>query len=307
MIDYARPYDSQNMCDLYYPPPSPAPARLDDFQVFKKGTASHIYGNYYSTPTYDVYTDVELDNTMNVYHNLVSSREYHHRDDWKYKVVIDWNENDTVSWVIDTAQNMGFSEYDIPFHNFSVNGMILRNMKREEVLQRMAHPSIDPSMSRRIADNVFEKLHNRLNEELRQSSIFRYAEGDPYPHHEPPVLADLDTLDHKNRIYHSDYTPNDGTLLHHTDSSDDAEDVFRSSETASPECSYGSDVSKSGDEEDKRKIFKRPPGRPKGSGRKTFKRPRSVSVPEFLRNLLLDSKYCPSIIKWEDHSQGKFR
>lgn len=289
------------MCDLYYPPASPAPARLDDFQVFKKGTASHIYGNYYSNSNYDTYGEPELDNTVNIYHTLVTCREYH-RDDWKYKIVIDWNENDTVSWLVDAAQCMGLSEYDIPFQNFNINGIELRNMKREDILQRMAHPNIDPSTSRRIADNIFEKLHCRLNEELRQSSIFRYAEGDTYTHHEPTVL-DLDSLDHKNRPYHSDYTPNDTTLLHHADSSDDTEDVFRSS----PDCSYGSDGSKSGDEDDKRKIFKRPPGRPKGSGRKTFKRPRSVSVPEFLRNLLLDSQYCPSIIKWEDHSQGKFR
>lgn len=181
-------------------------------------------------------------------------------------------------------------------------------MKREDVLQRMAHPSIDPSSSRRIADNVFEKLHVRLQEDtIRQSSIFRYAESELYNHEQQTVL-DLDTFGHKNRLHTSDYKPNDSSLLQGvSDSSDDAEDVYRSSETASPEYSYGSDGSKSGDEDDKRKIFKRPPGRPKGSGRKTFKRPRSVSVPEFLRNLLLDSNYCPSIIKWEDHSSGKFR
>ncbi|XP_026729162.1 ETS homologous factor-like [Trichoplusia ni] len=312
MIDYARPLYDQNMpCELYFPSTSPAPARLDDFQVFKKGTASHIYGNYYSTPTYDSYAEPEIDNAMNVYHSLVTCREYprDNRDDWKYKVVDAWTEDDTVSWMIDTVQCMGYCENEIPFYNFRVKGFEMRSMKREDVLHRMVHPNIDQNISRRIADSVFEKLHSRLNEEiLRQSSIIRYAECDPYHSHESVnTVLDLDSLDHKNRSYGSDYTPNDSILLHQTDSSDDQEDVFRSSETASPECSYGSDGSKSGDEEDKRKIFKRPPGRPKGSGRKTLKRPRSVSVPEFLRNLLLDSKYCPSIIKWEDHSQGKFR
>ncbi|XP_022830788.1 ETS homologous factor-like [Spodoptera litura] len=310
MIDYALPHQNMHY-DPYYPSTSPAPARLDDFQVFKKGTASHIYGNYYSNAPYDLYPEPEIDSAMNVYHNLVSCRDYPRdtRDDWKYKVVDTWNEDDTVSWMIDTVQYLGHCETEIPFYNFRVKGFDLRNMKREDVLNRMLHPSIDHITSRRIADSVYEKLQNRLHEEiLRQSSIIKYADVDPYHSQESTnTMLDLDSLDHKNRLYTSDYTPNDSTLLHQTDSSDDTEDVFRSSETASPECSYGSDGSKSGDEDDKRKIFKRPPGRPKGSGRRPMKRPRSVSVPEFLRNLLLDSKYCPSIIKWEDHSQGKFR
>ncbi|XP_047529561.1 ETS homologous factor-like [Vanessa atalanta] len=305
MIDYARPYD-QSMCDLYLPPTPPAPARLDDFQVFKKGNPSHIYGNYYNN--YEMYGEPEIDTAANVYHNLVSSREYRH-EDWKQKMVIDWNDNETVSWIIECAVTHGFCEYDVPFYNFNVPGIELRNMRREEVQQRMAHPSVDPNLSRRIGDTIFDKLQNRLNEDmLRQSSVFRYAESDPYQSNEPvKTVLDLDSFDHKNRLYASGYKPNDISLFQAADSSDDAEDVFRSSETASPECSYGSDGSKSGDEEEKRKMFKRPPGRPKGSGRKVCKRPRSVSVPEFLRNLLFDEKYCPSIIKWEDHSQGKFR
>ncbi|RVE44156.1 hypothetical protein evm_011203 [Chilo suppressalis] len=305
MIDYARPYE-QNMCDLYLTPTPPAQARLDDFQVFKKGTA-YIYGNYYSN-SYDAYQEPELDTA--VYHNLVNSREYR-RDDWKFKVLADWNEDDTVSWLIETAQCLGFSEYDVPFYNFKVQGSELKAMKREEVLHRMITPNVEHMLSRRLADAVFEKLQNRLSEEMyrdRESSVFRYVESDPYQHSDAvQTVLDLDSLDHKNRLYASDYRPNDSSLLHAAcDSSDDAEDVFRSSETASPEY-YGSDGSKSGDEDDKRKSFKRPPGRPKGSGRKVSKRPRSVSVPEFLRNLLLDPRYCPSIIKWEDHSQKKFR
>ncbi|NP_001036902.1 ETS homologous factor-like isoform X2 [Bombyx mandarina] len=307
MIDYARPFE-QSTCDIYYTQTTSAPTRLDDFQVFRRGNASHIYGNYYSNPSYDAYEEPEIENAANVYHTLVSCREYH-RDDWKYKVVVDWTEDDTVSWIVDTAQSIGISEYDIPFFNYRVTGLDLRNMKREDFVQRMAHPSMDPVASRKIGDNIFDRLHTRLNEDMfRQSSIFRYAESEPY-HHEQQTMLDLDAADHKNRMYASDYKPNDQTLLQGPcDSSDDAEDVFRSEETASPEYSYGSDVSKSGDEDDKRKMSKRPPGRPRGSGRKTsIKRPRSVSVPEFLRNLLFDPKYCPSIIKWEDYALGKFR
>ncbi|KAL4707553.1 hypothetical protein ACJJTC_000305 [Scirpophaga incertulas] len=306
MIDYARPYD-QNMCDLYLPPAPPAPARLDDFQVFKKGTA-YIYGSYYSN-TYETYPEQELDTA--VYHNLVTSREYR-REEWRYKVVADWNEDDTVSWIIDAAQTVGFSEYDVPYYNFKVPGSVLRMMKREEILRNMMVVNVDQMVSSRLADAIFERLQSRLSEEQyreRDTSVFRYVESDPYQHTETvQTVLDLDSLDHRNRLYASDYRPNDSSVPvpGACDSSDDAEDVFRSSETASPEY-YGSDVSKSGDEDDKRKCFKRPPGRPKGSGRKVCKRPRSVSVPEFLRNLLLDSRYNPSIIKWEDRSVKKFR
>lgn len=315
MIDYARPFD-QNMCELYFPPSSPAPARLDDFQVFKKGTASHIYGNYYSNATYDAYAEPDIESSVNVYHNLVSCRDYY-RDDWKKKFLVEWSEDDTVAFVVDTVHCMGISEYEVPFHNFRVTGGELRAMKREEIMQRIAHPTLDPVTSRRIGEHLYDKLQGRLNEDMLATSydrsmVFRYAESEPssYQQHEPAqTVLDLDSLNHRNRGYGSDYRPNDSSLLQGAcDSSDDAEDVFRSSGTASPECSYGSDVSKSGDEDDKHKRqFKRPPGRPKGSGRKVCKRPRSVSVPEFLRNLLYDPKYCPSIIKWEDRTNGKFR
>lgn len=297
------------MCELYLPPTTSAPARLDDFQVFKKGTGT-IYGNYYSN-TFDAYPEPEIDNA--VYHNLVNFREYR-REEWKFKVVDDWNDDDTISWLIETAQCLGFSEYEVPFYNFRVDGSELKAMRREEVLQRMGAHN-DPMVSRRLADAIFDKLQCRLSDEMyrdRDSSVFRYVESDQYQHNPDQVqVLDLDSLDQngqKNRLYTSDYRPNDSSLMVGLcDSSDDTEEVFRSSATASPE--YGSDGSKSGDEDDKRKsfAFKRPPGRPRGSGRKVCKRPRSVSVPEFLRDLLLDDRYNPSIIKWEDREQKKFR
>ncbi|XP_013135364.1 PREDICTED: ETS homologous factor-like [Papilio polytes] len=308
MLDHARHYE-QNMCDLYLAPAPPAPERLDAFQVFRKSNSTpYVYGTYYNH--YDAFAEPDVDAAANVYHNLLNSRDYH-RDEWKYKSVSEWTEDDTLSWVVDAAaatQGLGFCEYDVPFCNFRIPGIELRSLKREDIVHKMAHLNIDAAVSRRIGDVIYEKLQARLHEEmLRHSAMFRCAEGEAYAGPEAAqTVLDLDSLDHKNRLYALDYRAADAALLHPPcDSSDD--DVFRTSDTASPEYSYGSDGSKSGDEEDKRKQFKRPPGRPKGSGRKVCKRPRSVSVPEFLRNLLLDPKYCPSIIKWEDHSLGKFR
>ncbi|XP_072931613.1 uncharacterized protein [Epargyreus clarus] len=305
MLDYARPYDHANMCEMYIPSTPTAPARLETFQVFKKGNASFIYGNYYSN--YDVYSETEVD-AGNVYHNLVA-REYP-REEWRYnKTVVEWTEDDTMTWIHECAIAHGFGECDVPIYNFKVPGIELREMRKEEIIQRMTHPHVAPHSSTRLGEIVYDKLQTRLSEEMiRPTSLFRYGESDPYQHHESAqTMLDLDSLEHKNRLY-TDYKPNDRdsySLMPNCDSSDDAED-FRLSESASPECPYGSDGSKSGDEEEKRKI-KRPPGRPKGSGKRISKRPRSVSVPEFLRNLLLNPKHCPSIIKWENHAEGKFR
>ncbi|XP_023949131.2 ETS-related transcription factor Elf-3 [Bicyclus anynana] len=288
MIEYAR----QNMCDFYLSPAQPAPARLDDFNVFKKGNATFTYGNLYP---YEMYPEVE--DASNVYYNLINFRDYRpETDSWKSKVVEDWNSDETVAWIYDCAiTTHGFNELDVPFHNFRISGHELKNKRREEIVDMMLHPHVDNEMSRRIAYTVFDRLHCRLSEEIRQQSVLRYPEQQTF--------LDLDC--HGNRGYHSDYKPNDISLMSAADSGDDHEDVFRI-EPASPACSYGSDGSKSGDEDDKKKPFKRPPGRPKGSIKKD-KRPRSVSVPQFLRDLLLDERFCPSIIKWEDHSQGKFR
>lgn len=303
MIDHPRGYD-QNMCNLYLPSTSPEHVRLDEFGVFKKGMPI-IYSNYYTNAAiHESYPDPEYDTIGSVYTNLTATTQDYHRDDWKHKIISDWTEDDSLSWFIETIQLFGINEYDVPSHNFRISGMELKGLRREDIVARMMMPSVDSSASRRIGDMIYEKLQYRLNEE---SAVFRYGETDLYPHPDSmQTMLDLDTLDHKNR-YPSDYRPNDSSLLQPPCDSDDAEEVFRGSDTGSP-LYYGSDGSKSSDEDDKRKQrFKRPPGRPKGSGRKVCKRPRSVSVPEFLRNLLFDPKYCPAIIKWEDHSLGKFR
>ncbi|CAH2269492.1 jg27301 [Pararge aegeria aegeria] len=291
------------MCDFYLSPPQPAPARLDDFNVFKKGNATFTYGNLYNS--YEMCSEAEAD-TNNVYYNLLNFREYRQdTDGWKNKVVQDWNSDETVAWIYDCAITHGYSELDVPFHNFRISGHELRIKRREEIMDLMVHPHVDPEVSRRIAHTVFDRLQCRLNEEMRQQSVLRYADSAPYTQYHEQTILDLDYCNDRNRGYTSDYKPNDISLMSAADSSDDHEDTFRM-EASSPACSYGSDGSKSGDEDDKKKPFKRPPGRPKGSIKKD-KRPRSVSVPQFLRDLLLDERFCPSIIKWEDHSLGKFR
>ncbi|XP_034830402.1 retroviral integration site protein Fli-1 homolog [Maniola hyperantus] len=301
MIDYAR----QNMCDYYVPTPQTASAPLDAFSVLKKGNASFTYGNLYDS--YNMCSDPEAE-TNSVYYNLINFREYRHdTDGWKSKAVDDWNCDDSVSWVYECAISHGFSELDVPFHNFRLPGHELRNKRHMEIVELVVHPHVDPQTSTRIANTIYDRLQCRLNEDMRSQSVLRYAESAPYAQsHEQTILTDLTYCTDRNRGYYaSDYKTNDISLMNAADSSDDHEDAFRI-DAASPACSYGSDGSKSGDEDDKKKPFKRPPGRPKGSVKKD-KRPRSVSVPQFLRDLLLDERFCPSIIKWEDISQGKFR
>ncbi|GBP58224.1 hypothetical protein EVAR_87802_1 [Eumeta japonica] len=171
----------------------------------------------------------------------------------------------------------------------------------------MEYPGVDPGVSRRYAEAVFERLQSRLAEETAVPvSVLRYVDGDAYQPLGHTQVLNLDDYSAERRARLLDcpsaaHVPHQATC----DSSDDADEAFRFSESASPEYSYGSDTSKSGDDLDKRRRpGKRPPGRPKGTGKKLSKRIKSVSVPEFLRDLLLDPKYCPHIIKWEDYTVG---
>lgn len=298
------------MCELYYPSTNDA-APLDDFQIFKKKWTLP-YGNYYSSSSYDSY-EPEIDSASNVYHDLVNAKEYPLKDDYKNKYVVQWTEEDTLNWFLDIIQCYKISEYDMPYYIFRIPGVALRGMKREDIVQLILHNSIDQNVSRRIADIIYQNLQQRLNDEHAREavpvSVLRYVEGDSYQNPDQQTVLDLDNIpqtNHKDRLYANDYRHHDDNtyLPSACDSSD--EELHRLSETASPDASCSSD-SKSSDEDEKKREFKRPPGRPKGSGRKISKRVKSVSVPVFLRNLLLNPEHCPSIIKWEDYSQGKFR
>ncbi|XP_017886922.1 ETS-related transcription factor Elf-5-like isoform X2 [Ceratina calcarata] len=52
---------------------------------------------------------------------------------------------------------------------------------------------------------------------------------------------------------------------------------------------------------------KRPPGRPRVSKKPIKKAPSQGKLWEFIRDLLLNNRTCPSLICWEDYSQAKFR
>lgn len=285
---------------MYLPTDS---SRLEDFHVFnKKWTSYYPYADYYTGQTYDHYQEPEVEASTGVYHDLLSPRTYATRDDWKFKFVSNWNEDETHSWFIDTARNLGLSEFDLPQHNLRVAGIVLRGLNREQMVELFAHPAVDPNVSRRNGDVFFDRLQQRLAEEMPKDNSVRY---DAQYRQEPPdsTVLDLDSLDHRKRLFDYDELPPSG----HCDSTDD--DYHAHSDAASPDLSYGSDASKSGDESDMQKSthFKRPPGRPKGSGKKPPKRTKSLSVIEFLIRCLHDPNICPSLIKFEDYAKGTFR
>lgn len=311
MLDYAR----APAPDATYHEPPP----LDHFDTLrKKWTVSYSYGNYYSAPApapYDNYVEPDLSAAASVYHDLVGPRDPPPppppaREPWHYRYVSEWSEDDTASWLLETLRYNGIDEYDFPFFHFRVPGVALRGLKREQIVQLLSNPSRDPAVSRRTGDIIYEKLQQAVSEEMR-----RYAEYEYAPHETAATMLDLDAQEPRAPPRH--YAAAGGLEAEAggggaappggADSGSEAEDGSAECSYGSAECSYGSDGSKSGDEELARRVLKRPPGRPRGSGRTLSKRPRSVSVPEFLRNLLLDPNYCPTIIKWEDHSQGKFR
>lgn len=48
-------------------------------------------------------------------------------------------------------------------------------------------------------------------------------------------------------------------------------------------------------------------GRPRIKQQVKNKEPRHGKLWEFLKKLLMDSKTCPSLIKWEDYNEGTFK
>ncbi|XP_037964613.2 ETS homologous factor [Plutella xylostella] len=300
MLGYAR-------LDATHGPHGPLAdsAPLDRFQVFNKNWPTAYTYDYYSTPSYDAYAEPEIDSATNVYHTLVNSQYLTtaQHDEWKTKIIDNWTEDDTMSWYIDTLRCLDLNEFEWPTSKFRIPGIALRGMSRDQIIDRMSSPRIDPTVYIRYGDKVYERLQQFTSLGLHP------MESNPYQSQDPPqTVLDLDSYDNRQQqrlVY--DYNQEQNFPQMGTDSSnDDAQDYFRDVDSASP----SSDVSKSGDEmEDKKKVFKRPPGRPKGSGRKSdkIKRARSESVPEFLKNLILNPKYCPSIIKWEDYNKGLFR
>lgn len=96
-----------------------------------------------------------------------------------------------------------------------------------------------------------------------------------------------------------------------TSDKDKFSESFSNARKNSSETSMSSDTEQSDFEVNKlpkKPPGKRPPGRPPGVKSKKEKPEKKTGrLWEFIRDLLLDPKHCPSVICWENHDDGVFR
>ncbi|XP_077293537.1 ETS homologous factor-like [Arctopsyche grandis] len=233
-----------------------------------------------------------------------------HTSEWKTKHVHNWNGADIKNWIIETATNKGYAVAEIASFGFSnVTGVELSKMTVQTFCERM-HSQANHLESTIIGEYLHAELKMLLAEtQSDQDSVVPVTIVDRYSHeedlHSSRHLTDLDNYYYKEiSDNHSEMYPRN---LAQSDSGYDS--VAEEYEPKMEECGMIENDYDIGMMEQTLPLVvtKRPPGRPKGSGKKHPKRVKNVSVPEFLRDLLLNPNYCPRIIKWEDYSAGKFR
>ncbi|XP_039754299.1 GA-binding protein alpha chain-like [Pararge aegeria] len=232
----------------------------------------HIINVFKHRDPYNALCPYPITETYNIYCDLTNANQDPQDDDgWELKDMAEWNFDESVAWIYHCAATREFSVFDIPLHNFRLPGVDLRNKRCKDIVNLMVKPNVDFEVSRRIAHTIFDMLQCRLEVERARS---RLPDGSCIPHVRDPMSAPEWSED-ANRI------------------------------EADPTWSNDSDESLSADEVRSMEPARRPRGRPKGSVKRD-RQTGSVSVPEFLRDLLFKVEFS-EYIEWVDISIGKFK
>lgn len=226
---------------------------------------------------------------------------------WKDNRLHELNGEDTLEWMINMGKHKDIDISRLSFCSFrNVRGIDLIQMTKSEFIHRIK-PDIDVEPNIEIEGEILYEEIKRLKNQIEQDSV---------------VPTVLDSHNYEEKYIHSSDNPHFIDLDDHRkqvaiDSHNDLISVMQCDSgyvSLTEEHEFKMEENTHYDEQDLLidnnlpvMIAKRPPGRPKGSGKKPQKRVKNVSVPEFLRDLLHDPNYCPRIIKWEDYSRGKFR
>ncbi|XP_054257105.1 ETS homologous factor-like [Macrosteles quadrilineatus] len=231
-----------------------------------------------------------------------------HYGDWQSKYIDHWTPEDCLFWVIHELHNLkvGRNLPEVKIEKLAhINGVMLKHMSAEEFcqnfpdhgkelymrLQRFKSPYVYNSMFSVDQWNNprHEDEYSRYRMEQSQSRTDNHMDTSSPPH-ESHTLTDLD----ESHLH----TP-----------------AFKSSTATAPPYSSPSEVD-SGYKSDSSEETtvnepppppeKRRPGRPRGTRRK--KKPEKLGrLWEFIRDLLLNPLYNPSLICWENYDEGTFR
>ncbi|GFG36446.1 hypothetical protein Cfor_11880, partial [Coptotermes formosanus] len=191
--------------------------------------------------------------------------------EWKTKFVRQWMSSDIMCWIISVANDYGLKSEDISVRHFNdIDGTTLYKMSEAEFVSRESQ----------YGKRLYHKLQELKQEQDQQMaynlnklppvSTIKSEESDYYP-----LLTDLNSTVARCNENHQ--------------SSDESEGGVPVSAPSLP--------------------GKRRPGRPRLPGRKGKKtaEKKTGRLWEFIRDLLLNRDYCPSLICWENHDEGVFR
>lgn len=220
-------------------------------------------------------------------------------DDWRTKPVDAWNTRDVLYWLAAEAQRLGIPPTEIGMERIGaseIDGLRLQSMTEQDFC----------NLNRLYGSTIYCSLQNYRTESDRSS--FHYDNMFQLPLEEPTNLQQYDA---------SLPPPLDSHVLTNLDNDTSLSSSSSASESrlAHHETSYRKHLgvlltdNESGSDsgfESERPPEKRKPGRPRGTRRK--KKPEKLGrLWEFIRDLLKNREYCPSLICWDNYEEGMFR
>lgn len=189
------------------------------------------------------------------------------KTDWTTKSVRQWASDDIMWWIVSVANDSKLNAEDINISHFSMIDGTTLYMMTEEDF-----------VSREAQCG---KLLYRILQQLKQEQDQPVTYGS---HRLPPVSTiEAEKKPEKREYYELLVNLTSPCLSDNHQSSDE----------------FGVPVPSAG---------KRRPGRPRLPGRRGKKTEKKTGrLWEFIRDLLLNREYCPSLICWENHDEGMFR
>ncbi|XP_033611522.1 ETS homologous factor isoform X3 [Cryptotermes secundus] len=190
--------------------------------------------------------------------------------EWKTKTVKQWESNDIMCWIISVADENDLHSEEICISQFNdIDGTTLCNLSEADFMSR------EP----RYGKLLFSSLQQQLKQEQEQQ------------------MGNINKLPPVSTI-----KPEDGVYCPFLLNLNPASTRTSESHQSSDESEGGMNVSVPN------VPTKRPPGRPRIAGRRSKKPEKKTGrLWEFIRDLLLNRDYCPSLICWENYEEGVFR
>ncbi|KAK9497150.1 hypothetical protein O3M35_004521 [Rhynocoris fuscipes] len=207
---------------------------------------------------------------------------YSEMDEWQSKAVKNWTKQDVVLWVNSVARYLNICCTEMPSEKFAkFNGVQLLSQSKLDFIQ----------LDNTHGATLYQKLHEKLAAEnpsnyhqLNNARYFMYDESEETVDDKKKV-HDMMVAGYENRKEESLYR---STAI--SENNVESGDIGNSAEVSTPVAP----------------PKKKGPGRPKGSKRK--KKPEKLGrLWEFLRDLLKNREYCPSLIVWDNYEEGMFR